>query len=119
VNLKSKVKELLAENGSEVFGYCENYGTGKKRLCKKFLPKLEDALDQYEFEDVFIEVVDQEGGEGQGETYFYILKFTEDQEEVLVRLNAYYSSYNGTDYEDWDFVKAVKVMTTEYQLVKD
>jgi hypothetical protein len=58
--------------------------------------------------------VDNYGGEGKGEEYWYVLKFTEGAEEVFVRLNASYSSYSGSEYIDWEFVKPVQVMRTEW-----
>ena len=42
------------------------------------------------------EQVHQKGGEGQGDEYFVVVKFTDH--DVLIRLDAFYSSYDGVDW---------------------
>ena len=44
------------------------------------------------------EEIEQYGGEGQGETW-YSIKFFKDH-DVYIRTDGFYSSYNGTDFEE-------------------
>jgi hypothetical protein len=44
------------------------------------------------------EEIEQYGGEGQGETW-YSVKFFKDH-DVYIRTDGFYSSYNGTDFEE-------------------
>lgn len=45
-----------------------------------------------------IEEVEQYGGEGQGDTW-YSVKYFKDH-DVYIRTDGYYSSYNGTDFDE-------------------
>lgn len=44
------------------------------------------------------EEVKQRGGEGEGETW-YSVKYFKDH-DVYIRTDGYYSSYNGTDFDE-------------------
>jgi len=62
-----------------------------------------------ETEKIFgkIESIDSYGGEGQGETYYNIFFFPEH--DVYLRIDGFYSSYEGVDYiEGWDSISQVK-----------
>lgn len=63
---------------------------------------------------IVFEHVDQHGGEGEGDQYWNIYRFTKQDESVLVKFNGYYASYNGADYTDWFFVVPREVMVTQY-----
>ena len=76
-------KEILAEvekqNISvEEFGFCD------------FENPLENVGEWVE--------VKQRGGEGEGETWYSVKLFKEH--DVYIRTDGFYSSYNGTDFED-------------------
>ncbi len=40
------------------------------------------------------------GGEGKGETYYRVYHFIEH--DVYIRVDGFYSSYNGVDFGDWN-----------------
>lgn len=49
------------------------------------------------------------GGEGKGDTWYSVFHFTDH--DVHLKVDGWYSSYNGTDFEGWeDSVKEVKPM---------
>jgi hypothetical protein len=51
--------------------------------------------------------IEQKGGEDQGETWYSVKHFPE--QNVYVRIAGYYASYDGTSFEDWeDCVKVVR-----------
>jgi len=61
------------------------------------------------------EEVYQHGGEGQGDSYIQVYLFVEHN--VHVRYDAFYSSYDGVDYDgcDWEFVIPKQRMVTFYE----
>lgn len=67
--------------------------------------------DSQEFE---MACVDNYGGEGEGEVYWKVWKFTKGSEEVHVQFDGSYASYNGSTYDDWFFVEPREVTVTQY-----
>ena len=62
-----------------------------------------------------IESVDQYGGEGQGETYYNIFKFTfAEDDEVYIKFDGWYASYNGAEYQESFLVEPRQVTVTQY-----
>jgi hypothetical protein len=57
------------------------------------------------------------GGEGEGETYYTVWKFSRDKEEVYFKFNGYYQSYNGADFDDYFQVKPKEVQVIQYEPV--
>jgi hypothetical protein len=55
-----------------------------------------------------------EGGEGQGEEYWSVYKFTKGTEELLVKFDGSYQSYNGCEFDSWFFVTPKLVQVTQY-----
>jgi hypothetical protein len=54
-------------------------------------------------EDYIVKQVDSYGGEGLGESAWVIFCVTEPSEEqYFMRINLYYSSYNGMDWDSWE-----------------
>ena len=58
--------------------------------------------------------VDSYGGEGQGEDYWSVYKFTLDNEICWVKFNGWYSSYSGSEYSNFFFVEPKEVTVTKY-----
>lgn len=79
------------------------------------------TLQEKEYLDTFnlgeYKVVDSYGGEGKGETWYKVFHFI--QHDVYIRVNGYYTSYDGTDfYDGWGCCSEVKPVTktiTVYQ----
>ena len=68
--------------------------------------------------DFKLELMKDYGGEDQGSDYWAVWKFTL-QDEVAERVEyvkfyGYYQSYNGADYQGWEFVTPKQVMVTEW-----
>ena len=61
------------------------------------------------------EEVDSYGGEGQGGTYFTVVYFIDH--DVYVKLDGYYTSYDGVDTNDYDYteVKPQEKTITVYE----
>lgn len=64
--------------------------------------KYQDQKD-IDFVSIFgyIKEVVHEGGEGQGDNYTHVWYFIDH--DVYLRVDAFYSSYNGVDYDGCDF----------------
>lgn len=69
---------------------------------------LKDAGIEYE-------CVEQEGGEGEGDQYYTVYKFTKDGEEQFVKFNGWYASYHGSEMNDYAFVVPKKVEVIVYE----
>lgn len=69
-------------------------------------------LDGFKFE-----LIKEHGGEGQGEEYWKVYKVTEGNASILIRMDGSYASYDGPDFDPFDFrkVKAVKRTVTFYE----
>lgn len=117
MSLKDKLEETLNAQGEAFFCFAGDLIISEcYNLCQQVssCSYYKDRIKTEGFEQVFVKLIEQVGGEGEGETYFYVLEFTEGDEKVLVQLNAYYSSYIGADYQNWCFVKPVEVVVTRY-----
>jgi hypothetical protein len=60
-------------------------------------------------------VVDSYGGEGQGDTYYTVRKFTNGDDVLYVRFNGWYSSYDGADYNNYQVVRPVEKTIVVYE----
>ena len=63
---------------------------------------------------ITFENVDSYGGEGKGEDYWSVYKFTLDNEVCWIKFDGWYSSYNGSEYSEFFFVEPKEVVVTEY-----
>lgn len=62
-----------------------------------------------------VSMVKQRGGEGQGEVYYKIYKFESESESCFIQFDGYYTSYEGSEYQEFFCVKPVEVTVTQYQ----
>lgn len=61
---------------------------------------------------------DNHGGEGEGEDYWSVYKFTKNgKEDIYVQFQGWYQSYNGSEFDEWFFVKPKQVMVTQFDKV--
>ena len=58
------------------------------------------------------------GGEGEGDSFWSVYKFTQGEVTVFVKFDGSYQSYNGSEYDSWYFVEPKEVTVTEYFKVK-
>lgn len=55
-----------------------------------------------------VKVIDKFGGEGMGDHAHYVFEVTDGDEKILVKIDGYYDSWNGTEWQD-DFYEVVPV----------
>lgn len=65
-------------------------------------------------EGITFKKVDSYGGEGKGEDYWSVYKFSLGEEICWVKFIGWYSSYNGSEYSKFSFVKPKEVVVTRY-----
>jgi hypothetical protein len=109
MSLKNTVKELLDEAchntlQSAFFNEEIDCGYGDD-------DELGDKLRNL---SVAFECVEQHGGEGEGEDFYTVYKFTKGDEVIFVKFQGWYQSYNGSEMTDWAFVTPKQVMVTVY-----
>ena len=102
MSLKEAVKKFLEENSSDLEAafFHENitdYGD---------YPELEEELQQA---GIAFECVEQEGGEGEGDHYHTVYKFSKDSEDIFVKFSGWYASYHGSEMNDYRIVTPKKV----------
>jgi hypothetical protein len=112
--LQDKVQVLLDTAGSEVlntfFGSDTpeiNQWTDEGSETEVFVRTCEGLNIQYEF-------VDNHGGEGEGEEYWSVFKFTQESASVYAQFNGSYQSYDGADFDEFFFVKPKAVVVTQF-----
>jgi hypothetical protein len=70
------------------------------------------------FGAVTVEVLDSFGGEGQGDDYWRVYKLElEDGTSTIIRRNGWYASYEGSSWDNFEEVKPVQVMVTQWESV--
>ena len=64
---------------------------------------------------ITFECVEQEGGEGEGDHYHTVYKFSKDGEDIFVKFNGWYASYHGSEMNDYKIVtpKTIEVVVYE------
>lgn len=91
-------------------------------------PDNADYLEEYDEDAIFFndakengiewESVDSHGGEGKGDEYWNVVKFTSGDAIAYVQFDGWYQSYNGSEYDEWFFVEPKEVTVTRYTRVK-
>jgi hypothetical protein len=76
-----------------------------------------EAFDKHDLELGSIDKVASHGGENQGSDWWVVYNF--EDHGVYIKVEGYYSSYNGTEFEDWDAacseVKLKQKVVTVYE----
>lgn len=119
MSIKEIVTKVLASDVAEEFVHTELfYGDFRQEeteydddSCTEFKKELSDA-------GLTVEYVEQHGGEGEGDQYWSVYKFTKSGESCHVKFDGYYASYNGADYNEWFFVEPKEVMKIDWVQVK-
>ena len=82
---------------------------------KEFMPELDSDYEsrkqrRLEYQKTLpigeVKTVDQHGGEGEGEDWYIVYHFV--NHDVYVRVNGWYQSYHGTEFDGWDSCSEVR-----------
>lgn len=115
MSLKSKVTELLNKGGHDIVN--EFFHSEISDNITWDSDEVSDFRKIASDEGVKFEFVDNYGGEEQGREYWSVYKFSSGDESVYVQFDGWYASYEGSEYEEWFFVKPVEVMKIEFKRV--
>lgn len=102
--------------GVTAFAYGDIYAPDNFEFSSKNLGWKERQLEFLESMGVGdFEEVKQVGGEGQGETWYSVKYFP--KHDVYIKTEGFYSSYNGTDFDDGygEEVKPTQKTITVYE----
>ena len=116
-DFKQEIKELLNSADSEVLDM----------FFHSTVESAQDGFDSaYSYEtdggffgdligkEIEFSHIENHGGEGMGEEYWSVYKFTKVGEELYVQFNGWYQSFNGSEFTEWFFVKPKQVMVTQF-----
>ncbi len=77
-----------------------------------------ETEEMFSEKGITFENQDSYGGEGQGDSYWSVYKFTRGDESVYVQFDGWYQSYNGSEFTEWFFVEPKEVTVTQFHRVK-
>jgi hypothetical protein len=113
-NLKEVVQELLQNADSNTIQ--EFFGSEMQNETTRWdCAGLIEFKTEVQLKGISMENVDQHGGEGEGEQYWSVYKFTKEEQDVFVKFNGWYQSYNGAEFTEWFFVEPKNRMVTFYE----
>ena len=117
-NLKNEVATLLSEAGTDVIhNFFQSEGNEIGHWTK-------DEDEAYIFmkasneRNITYAHVDNYGGEGLGDEYWSVYKFTKGKDEVFVKFNGGYQSYSGSDFDEYFFVEPEEKVITVFSRTK-
>ena len=114
MSLKAKVQELLDSAGSEIereFFNSEIRDTEISKYDDEESVQFKTAVNTA---GIAIAYEDDYGGEDMGSEYWSVYSFTKGTDKVYVKFNGYYQSFDGSNYEGFDFVKPTPVQKIEW-----
>ena len=99
------LKDLLSEFFSSNKDACEDLFDGMtNNKLTSFLLK----------NDINEDFVKEHGGSEQGIEFYTVYKYTKGKEEIYIKFDGSYSSYEGSEYESFYFVKPHEKTIIEY-----
>lgn len=112
MSLKEVVKELLKAAESDVMN---NFFWSEAGMDYKYQEEEPEGFDTaLKEKGIKYNHVDNYGGEGQGEDYWSVYSFNNDDELVYVKFDGYYASYDGSTFQEWFFVEPTEVVVTQW-----
>lgn len=105
-DVKSMVDKILKETDNEV---CRELFESEVSLERGYYDSTEvtEFKEKLQKEGIVITHIERYGGEDQGREYWSVYSFSKGDDIVYVKFDGWYASYNGSEYEEWYFAKAV------------
>lgn len=110
-----KVKALLDDADSDVINALFQSETGRYCIIPDYYTGAEAFNNSVASAKLDIKHQDNYGGEGKGEEYWSVYKFTDGTNETYVNFDGWYQSYNGSEFTKWFFVNPVVKSVTFYE----
>jgi hypothetical protein len=110
-NIKSEDYEKIAQ---DFFFEEATYWVGEDFKTKE---PYDYTPEEWKNMNVSFELLDSYGGEGQGSDYWSVYKFTDNNtgEEVFVKFDGWYASYDGAEYQSCFVVQPREKVVTFYE----
>lgn len=99
----------MSDFEKEIAEFIDNLDSGEKTCM--FHGEPIGFFENYSFN---IELMEQHGGEGEGDQYWSVWKFFKGSESVYYKFNGWYASYNGAEFTEVFRVHPKQVMVTQY-----
>ena len=117
--LKSIVEEILKNAEDDTINSCFFQVEGIEPYDGEFYYKWQDGTyNQLIQAGITAELADCYGGEGQGDKYWSVYKFSKGNEAVYVQFDGWYASYNGSEFNEWFFVEPKQVQVVQFSRCK-
>ncbi len=114
--LKETVEEILKSAEFAVINYCFFRAEGIEPYNGKFYNDgQEETYNELIEAGITVDFVDRYGGEGQGDEYWSVYKFSKGDEAVYVKFDGWYASYDGSEFNDWFFVEPKQFQVVQFR----
>jgi len=117
--LKQLVAAILAEADSDIINNFFESEMSDEYNSDYDSEEFTSFLDELAENKISFEHMDNHGGEGEGEDYWSVYKFTKGTDGVFVKFSGWYQSYNGSEFTEFFFVTPKEVMVTQYFKVEE
>ena len=121
-SLKGMVAQILNNAAFSVIDGCFFKQEGIKPYNGKFYYEgQEDTYNALQASGITAECAECAngyGGEGKGEDYWTVYKFSNGNESVYVQFDGWYASYNGSEFDEWFFVEPKEVKVVKFSRCK-
>jgi hypothetical protein len=122
--LKSRVKKLLDAAEDDFDTISEFFQGDMQQTPSSWMLEHRASYEEhFQFLDFVCELgltfefEDRYGGEGQGDEYWSVYKFSLGEEVVYVKFDGWYASYNGSEFNEWFFVEPQEKVVTVFNRV--
>lgn len=122
--LKHLVEQLLDYARDDYDTFSEFFRGDMQQNPSDWMLERRDSYKEYfQFLDFVCELgltfefEDRYGGEGQGDEYWSVYKFSRGDEVVYVKFDGWYASYNGSEFNEWYFVEPQEKVITVFNRV--
>ena len=117
--LKETVEEIIKNANRDTVNCCFFDGTGVEPYNGKFFCEgQEETYNKLIEAGITARFADHYGGEGKGDEYWGVCKFSKGDEAVYVQFDGWYTSYNGPEFSEWFFVEPKEVKVVQFQRCK-
>lgn len=114
--LKETVEEIIKSANRDTVNYCFFEAEGLEPFNGKFYyAGQEDTYNALQEAGITVEFADRYGGEGKGDDYWSVYKFSKGDEAFYVKFDGWYASYNGSEFNEWFFVEPKQVQVVKFQ----
>lgn len=102
----------LKEIVSKIIDDTENSDIIEEMFDQYMSSSCNELLEKY---NITATEVDHAGGEDEGRDYYTVYEFSDNIDKVFVKLQGWYASYQGSEYESYSFVEPKEKVVIVYE----